>query len=154
MNNIATVKSTFSLTPSNLKEAMEFANIMAKSSIVPKSFYNKPADILIAVQMGAEVGLKPIQALQNIAIINGKPSVYGDALLALVQSNSAFEDIKEYYDEKLQGAVCVIKRKSQSEHTVIYTIEDAKKAQLWGNSGPWQQYPKRMLQMRARGFCA
>lgn len=135
MSNIEVVKeipvirkNVFSLAPNSLKEAMEFANIMAKSSIVPKGFYNKPADILIAVQMGAGVGLKPVQALQNIAIINGKPSVYGDALLALVQSNSTFEGIKEHYDEKLQGAVCVVKRKGQSEHTVIYTIEDAKKS--------------------------
>lgn len=154
MSNIAVVsqKNTFSLTPSSLEEAMKFAEIMAKSSIVPKGYQGKAADILVAVQMGAELGLKPIQALQNIAVINGKPAVYGDALLALVQANPAFEDIKEHFDEKLQASVCIVKRINQSEHTVIYSIEDAKKAGLWNKSGPWQQYPKRMLQMRARGF--
>jgi hypothetical protein len=154
MSNVAIIpqRNTFSLTPSSLEEAMKFAEIMAKSSIVPKGYQGKAADILVAVQMGAELGLKPIQALQNIAVINGKPSVYGDAMLALVQANSAFEDIKEHFDEKLQAAVCIVKRINQSEHTVIYSIEDAKKAGLWNKSGPWQQYPKRMLQMRARGF--
>lgn len=150
MSNIA-VKTTL-LTPSNLKEAMEYATIIANSAMVPKTYQGKAGDILVAVQMGAELGLKPIQALQNIAVINGKPSVYGDALLALVQAHPSFEDIKEWYDEKTNTAFCRVKRKNQTEHTVSFSIEDAKKAGLWGKSGPWTQYPKRMMQMRARGF--
>lgn len=150
MSNIA-VKSTL-LTPSNLKEAMEYATIIANSTMVPKAYQGKPGDILVAVQMGAELGLKPIQALQNIAVINSKPSVYGDALLALVQVHPSFEDIKEWFDEKANTAFCTVKRKNQSEHTASFSSEDAKKASLWGKSGPWTQYPKRMMQMRARGF--
>lgn len=150
MSNI-TVKTTL-LTPSNLKEAMEYATIIANSAMVPKTYQGKAGDILVAVQMGAELGLKPIQALQNIAVINGKPSVYGDALLALVQAHPSFEDIKEWYDDKTNTAFCTVKRKNQTEHTVSFSIEDAKKAGLWGKSGPWTQYPKRMMQMRARGF--
>jgi RecT family len=152
MSNIATVKSTFSLTPSNLKEAMEYAGIIANSTIVPKGYQGKAGDILVAVQMGAELGLKPIQALQNIAVINGKPSVYGDALLALVQAHPSFEDVQEAFDEKTNTATCTVKRKNQSEYTVSFSAEDARKAGLWGKVGPWTQYPKRMLQMRARGF--
>ena len=152
MSNIATIKNTFSLTPSNLKEAMEYAQIIANSTMVPKNYQGKPGDILVAVQMGAELGLKPIQALQNIAVINGKPSVYGDALLALVQAHPSFEDVKEAFDEKTNTATCMVKRKNQDEYTVSFSSEDAKKAGLWGKAGPWSQYPKRMLQMRARSF--
>lgn len=152
MKEIMLQTPTFSLTPRSLEEAMKFSEIMSKSSIVPKNYQGKTADILVAVQMGSEIGLKPMQSLQYIAVINGKPAIYGDALMALVQAHPQFEDIKEYFDEKLQAAVCTLKRINQSEHTVIYSIEDAKKANLWGKPGPWQQYPKRMLQMRARGF--
>jgi len=153
MNNIATTsKTTFSLTPTTLDEAMKYAEIMAKSSIVPKAYQGKPGDILLVVQMGAELGLKPIQALQNIAVINGKPAVYGDAMLALAQRTTGFDDIKESYDEKTQTASCTVKHKGQSDHTVTFSVDDAKKAGLWGKIGPWSQYPKRMLQMRARGF--
>lgn len=150
MSNIA-IRSTL-LTPSNLTEAMEYAKLIASSAIVPKAYQGKPSDILVAVQMGAELGLKPIQALQNIAVINSRPSVYGDALLALVQVHPSFEDIKEWFDEKTNTAFCTVKRKNQSEHTVSFSSEDAKKAGLWGKSGPWSLYPKRMMQMRARGF--
>jgi len=152
MTNIVGVKNTFSLTPSSLKEAMEYAQIIANSTMVPKNYQGKPGDILVAVQMGAELGLKPIQALQNIAVINGKPSVYGDALLALVQAHPSFEDVKEAFDEKTNTAFCSVKRKNQDEYTVSFSSEDAKKAGLWGKAGPWSQYPKRMLQMRARSF--
>ena len=152
MTNIVGVKNTFSLTPSSLKEAMEYAQIIANSTMVPKNYQGKPGDILVAVQMGAELGLKPIQALQNIAVINGRPSVYGDALLALVQAHPSFEDVKEAFDEKTNTAFCTVKRKNQDEYTVSFSSEDAKKAGLWGKAGPWSQYPKRMLQMRARSF--
>ena len=152
MANIVGVKNTFSLTPSSLKEAMEYAQIIANSTMVPKNYQGKPGDILVAVQMGAELGLKPIQALQNIAVINGRPSVYGDALLALVQAHPSFEDVKEAFDEKTNTAFCTVKRKNQDEYTVSFSSEDAKKAGLWGKAGPWSQYPKRMLQMRARSF--
>ena len=152
MTNIVGVKNTFSLTPSSLKEAMEYAQIIANSTMVPKNYQGKPGDILVAVQMGAELGLKPIQALQNIAVINGRPSVYGDALLALVQAHPSFEDVKEAFDEKTNTAFCTVKRKNQDEYTVSFSSEDAKKAGLWAKAGPWSQYPKRMLQMRARSF--
>ena len=152
MTNIVGVKNTFSLTPSSLKEAMEYAQIIANSTMVPKNYQGNPGDILVAVQMGAELGLKPIQALQNIAVINGRPSVYGDALLALVQAHPSFEDVKEAFDEKTNTAFCSVKRKNQDEYTVSFSSEDAKKAGLWGKAGPWSQYPKRMLQMRARSF--
>jgi hypothetical protein len=147
-----TTQSTFSLTPNNLQEAMQYSEILAKSTIVPKNYQNRSGDILVAIQMGAELGLKPIQSLQSIAVINGRPSVYGDGLLALVQAHASFEDIQESFDEEANAATCIIKRKNQSSYTVKYTKEDAEKAGLWGKIGPWKQYPKRMLQMRARGF--
>jgi len=143
---------TFSLTPKTLEEAMKYSEMLAKSQMVPKGYQGRAADILIAVQMGHELGLKPIQSLQNIAVINGKPSIYGDACLALVKIHPEFEDIKEYYDEPTQTAVCEIKRKGQTLHSTSFSVEDAKKAGLWNKPGPWTQYAKRMQQFRARGF--
>lgn len=152
MSNIVKTEA-FSLTPRNLDEAMKYAEMLAKSTIVPKGYQNKPSDVLIAVQMGQELGLKPIQALQNIAVINGKPNMYGDSCLALVKAHAAFEDIKEYYDDATETAHCELKRKGQSWHHTSFSKIDAQKAQLWGKPGPWTQYTKRMQQMRARGFC-
>jgi hypothetical protein len=141
--------------PQTMTEAIDFSNMLSKSTMVPKAYQNKPEDVLVAVQWGYELGLAPLQALQNIATINGKPSVYGDAAMALVQNSPVCEDVKEYFDGEGTSnpiAVCVAKRKNRTEVISKYSVEDAKRAGLWNKQGPWTQYPKRMLQMRARGF--
>jgi hypothetical protein len=136
-------------------EAMQFSEMLASSSMVPKAYQGKPNDVLVCVQWGYEMGLAPMQALQNIAVINGKPSVYGDAMMALVQSSPVCEDIEEYFEGEGTTnpvAVCVAKRKGRKPVITKFSVEDAKRAGLWGKGGPWTAYPKRMLQMRARGF--
>lgn len=141
--------------PVTLDEAMKFSEMLAKSSMVPRAYQGKAEDILVACQWGREIGLAPMQALQNIAVINGKPSVYGDAAMALVQASPVCEDIQESVEGEGTAnpvAICVAKRKGRAPVVVKFSVEDAKRAGLWGKQGPWQAYPKRMLQMRARGF--
>lgn len=150
MSNITVSKQKFSLVPTSFAEAMEFSKVIATSDLAPKDFKNKPGNIIVAIQMGNEIGLNPMQALQNISIINGRPCVWGDAALALVQASPNFENIQETVDDN--QAVCIIKRRDQTEHTEIFTKQDAINAGLWNKVGPWKQYPKRMMQMRARGF--
>ena len=153
MNAIAkTGGAGFSLQPKNVTEAMQMAEMLSKSQMIPKNYQNKPQDTLVAMMMGSELGLHPIQALQNIAVINGKPSIYGDAMLALVQNHSAFGGIQESFDEAAQVATCIVWRKNGEKHTVTFSQTDAKQAGLWGKPGPWTQYPKRMMTFRARGF--
>jgi len=153
MNAIAkTGGAGFSLQPQNVTEAMQMAEMLSKSQMIPKNYQNKPQDTLVAMMMGSELGLHPIQALQNIAVINGKPSIYGDAMLALVQNHSAFGGIQESFDEAAQVATCIVWRKSGEKHTVTFSQADAKQAGLWAKAGPWTQYPKRMMTFRARGF--
>jgi hypothetical protein len=141
--------------PTNLTEAIQFSDMLASSNMVPKQYQGKPQDILVCVQWGFELGLAPMQALQNISVINGKPSVFGDAAMALVQSSSVCEDVEEFFENEGSPnpvAVCVAKRKGRKPVIAKFSVEDAKRAGLWGKQGPWSAYPKRMMQMRARGF--
>jgi len=144
-----------SFAPTTLSEAISFSEMLAASSMIPKQFQGKPEDVLVCVQWGCEIGLAPLQALQNIAVVNGKPSIYGDAAMALVQASSVCEDVEEYFEGEGTPnpvAVCVARRKGRKAVTVRFGIDDAKRAGLWGKQGPWSMYPKRMMQMRARGF--
>ena len=141
--------------PATITEAIQFSEMLASSQMVPKQYQGKPQDILVCVQWGYEMGLAPMQALQNIAVINGKPSVYGDAALALVQASPVCEGIDESIENEGTSnpvAVCIARRKGRNPVIARFSVEDAKRAGLWGKQGPWQAYPKRMLQMRARGF--
>lgn len=143
-------QSGFGLVPQSMGEAMQLAEMLASSELVPRDYQRKPGNILVAVQWGAEVGLKPLQALQNIAVINGRPALWGDAVVALVRGSG----LLEYLQETSEGdkAVCRIKRKGQPEEVRTFSQADAKAAGLAGKSGPWSQYPARMRQMRARAF--
>jgi len=134
---------------------MNIAEVLSKSTMIPKNLIGKPSDILIAMEMGNQLGIPYMQALQDIAVINGKPVMWGDGLLAVVQGHPQYEwIIEEPVLEKAEivGYKCTVKRKNHPEHTTVFTREDAKKASLWGKQGPWSQYPARMMQMRARGY--
>jgi len=143
------------LALASFDDAFRFSQMVSKSEFAPKDFRGKPESCMLAIQAGSEVGLSPMQSLQSIAVINGRPTIWGDAAMALVQSSPVCEYIKEYVegDGDALVAVCEAKRRGYPSPTVVrFSVADAKKAGLWGKSGPWQQYPARMLTLRARGF--
>lgn len=152
-NAVAAVEpqQTFDLSPRTFEQALTFANHLADSDLVPKDFKGRPGNCLIAMQWGAEIGLKPLQAMQNLAVINGRPSLWGDAVIALVRASPLCEYVIEEDDGKT--ATCRTKRRgAPSEQVQTFSVEDAQKAGLLGKSGPWTQYPARMRKMRARAF--
>jgi hypothetical protein len=139
--------------PSNIGEAMQLADILAKSDWVPKEHRGKPGNVLVCMQFAEELGMPILAALQNVAVINGKPSIWGDMALALVRKHPDCEGVVETFDAQTKTARCEVRRRGQPEPIVAeFSIEDAKRAGLAGKAGPWKQYPQRMLQMRARGF--
>lgn len=146
----STAPAMFDLSPKSLDEAMRFAELISKSGIIPKDYQDKPGNILVAIQWGMEIGLKPLQAMQNIAVINGRPSLWGDSVIALVRSSP----LCEYVIETSEGdtAVCRVKRRGEQEQVRTFSDVDAKAAGLLGKTGPWSQYKSRMRQMRARAF--
>lgn len=145
------------LAPKTLEEVWRIATIIAQSDLAPKDYRNKPGNVFVAVEMGMELGIPIMQAVQNIAVINGRPAIWGDLGLALVEASGLLVDHEESY-EGTPGqpdftAVCVMQRRGRKPRRVEFSMNDAKTAGLAGKDGPWKQYPKRMLQMRARWFC-
>lgn len=175
------------LLPRSLKEALQLASLLSKSKLVPKGFENQEA-CLVGILYGMEVGLSPVAALQRMAIIDGRPTIWGDAALALVEASGLLMKIEERienlesktderssdwpHDGKASGtghqrpdqsddrpstktrtAICQVLRSGRSEPIIrSFSVEDAKRAGLWQKSGPWTDYPDRMLIMRARAF--
>lgn len=140
------------LEPMNLKEAWEFAEIVAKSELAPKDYRGKPANIIVAIQFGKELGIPPMQALQGISVINGRPGLWGDLMWAIVTSHPEFMEAEEVTTE--QQSTVKLTRKGRKPVTESFTLEDAKRAGLLGKDSPWKTYPKRMLMWRARTFAA
>jgi hypothetical protein len=152
---ISTQRASTGLALATFDDAYRFAKMVSASEFAPKDFKGKPESCLLAIQHGSEVGLSPMQSLQSIAVINGRPTIWGDAALALVQSSPVCEYVREYIegDGDAMTAVCEAKRRGYPAPTVSrFSMADAKRAGLAGKSGPWSQYPGRMLALRARGF--
>jgi len=143
----------------SFEDMWRFATAVSKTPFVPKGM-EKPETIMVAVQMGLELGISPMQALQNIAVINGKPSIYGDLAKGLVMASGLCESFKEWYEspprekgaEDNRTAVCEVKRVGMEPLRREFSIADAKRAKLWGKAGPWTDYPARMLRWRAVGW--
>lgn len=147
----------------SVSDLQSFAAHVVASGLAPAQF-KKAEQVFIAVQLGFEIGLSPMQALNSIAVINGRPTLYGDALPALAWASGVLEEFREWIGSDAdQGAkpkdiddttaYCLTRRKGQTEPRVTkFSVAMAKRAGLWGKSGPWSQYPQRMLQMRARSW--
>lgn len=139
----------------SIEDAFRFAKAICESGFAPKGM-EKPESILVAIQLGAELGLTPMAALQNTAVINGRPTIYGDAALALVRSSGLLISYKEEIvgegaTDSFGFRVTAV-RKGDQTTVETFTVGDAKRAKLWGKAGPWTDYPQRMLRFRARGY--
>lgn len=137
-----------------LEDAYRFSNAVVASGFAPKGM-DRPESVLVAIQLGLEIGLTPMAAMQNIGVINGRPGIYGDAALALVRSSGLLDSYEQAYTGEGDNLVCSVTVKRKGDPVAItseFGVADAKAAGLWGKQGPWSQYPRRMLLFRARGF--
>ncbi|KQW79752.1 hypothetical protein [Brevundimonas sp. Root1279] len=140
------------LVPQSLDEAFRVSQAIASSGLAPRGL-DKPEQIMVAIMAGAELGLAPFQALQSFAVVNGRPTLWGDGLMAVARAQGikAHETIEGEGDDMI--AYCTVVRPDTGEQIDRqFSVADARKAGLWNKTGPWQQYPRRMLQMRARAW--
>jgi hypothetical protein len=150
------------------EEIWRMATILANSELVPKAYRGKKEDIFAAIEFGAEHDMKPMQSLQSVAVIGGRPALWGDGLLAVVVASKVYRDHHEYFEvdgstrehltdgdlrnESTTAVATFLRRGVDTPKTGRFSIADAKRAGLLAKEGPWSLFPKRMLQMRARAF--
>lgn len=142
------------VVPQSLEEVYRLASAVCKAGMAPKGL-DTPEKATVAILHGLEIGLTPMSALQRIAVVNGRPTIWGDAAIGLVRGSGLCEFVRETMTGagEQRAAKCEAKRRGEPEPvTRTFSVADAKKAGLWGKAGPWQQFPDRMLQLRARAF--
>ena len=104
---------------------------------------------------GAQMGMKPIQALNGIAMINGHPTLHSDSIPCIVMASGLVTGMKYIFQGEEDNMSCTfyVKRKGIEEYQEwTYSMEDAKKAGLLNNT-TWKAHPKKMLFNRARSWC-
>jgi hypothetical protein len=132
------------LTPAEV--SWKTSQRIANTPFVPTAFRGKPESVFAAVLYGEELGLGPMQSLNSIHVIEGKPSMAPELMRALVFKAGHRIDVKVCMNDEviLYGR----RADSGSEATVKWTMKDAQNAGLAGR-GAWKTYPRAMLLARA-----
>lgn len=123
---------------------------LANASCLPKSLRGKPADLLMTVMAGRELGIGTIASLRGIYIVEGKVTLSADLMAALVQRSGLCE---QWHVLELTPTTCTVasRRVGDTDKAIrktTWTIEMARTAGLTGKD-PWKKYPHRMLKARA-----
>lgn len=137
-----------------MAELAAFSKQIHESQLAPRGL-DTPQKIFAAVQLGFELGISPMQAISNIAVVNGRASLMGDLALALVRGSRLCNYItSEVVGEGESRGVRIksFRKDDSTERFTVFTVADAKRAGLWAKAGVWSQYPQRMLYYRALGF--
>lgn len=192
LNGFATGATVMPVVPRSLAEVAMVAAAMMKVGLVPDGYEASGASederhdktkarLMIGIMKGAEIGLPPIAALSAIAMIDNRPTIWGDGAMALVQRSGVVLKIESGFQSMPEGeggaapdrgggrpqrprltdfpqtltAVYRIWRKGQDiPYEGRFSVQDAMRAHLWGNAHRrvWLEYPKRMLMARARAY--
>lgn len=140
--------------PQTFNEQMRFAEVISQAKgMLPRAYEGNPANVLVAIQYGASLGIEPMAALQNIDVIQGTPTLSAKAVAAMVRANGHKLWVSE--DEQNMSATCTIVRNDDKEHPVTVTRDKAW-AQRMGllTKDNYKKQPTTMLMWRAVTACA
>jgi hypothetical protein len=182
MSNVVALKAGSPLSaiyPQSVEEVYRLATMALKAGMLKrqKSGYGDNAveesdEAVLArgtmiIMQGMELGVPPMQAVQLLAMINGRITAHSEAVPGLLFAHGF--KIKETWSgtEMTDDWTCHIEltRPNGEKHVGTFSVKDAKQAGLWDqhptktsygktkpNDAAWYRYPKRMLKARALGF--
>jgi hypothetical protein len=173
--------TVMAVVPRSIEEIWRVSKMVVVGGLAPQSLVGygdkaKTGDdavsaVSIAIMFGAELGLPPMAALRSMAVINGRPALYGDGLVSVVRRSGRAEYIRMGFDASKNAGYCEARRIDTGEELrVEFSEADARQAGLWSdqakvkrngrngsyetdNDSSWYRHPKRMMQWRATGFC-
>lgn len=120
----------------------QMAEAIAKSGL----FGMKDTNSVLALMAVAQAeGMHPATAARDFHIIQGRPALKADAMLARFQNAGGKVEWKDYTDEKVTG---VFSHPNGGELAVTWTIEQASKIGLVKPGSGWQKFPRAMLRSR------
>lgn len=138
----------FSYITAGLQERADYIARLAPSTILPTAYRGNAANAFVAAETGAALGLEPLQALASIAVINGRATLSSDLMAAVIRRAGHTLRIVENSPESVTATLIRADDKT-FKFEVTWDKDKAVKAGLWGQKGPWSQYPTQMLRARA-----
>lgn len=143
---------------SSIDDLLRMATVIVGSGLAPQG--DTPQKVAVKIQLGLELGLPPMASLTKIAVINGRPGIFGDAGKALVLGSGLQEAAPRVVWSGEPGQddwTCDVwlKRKGVAgEFHGSFSVAQAKRAKLWTKTGPWTDHPGRQIEWRAWWWAA
>ena len=150
---------------SNLEEVVTLSKGLAVSGLVPDTLRGKPNDVAVILLYGAELGLTPMQAIQGIYVVKGRPMLSAQTWGTKIRQ--AGHKLVILNSTRTEATVCITRGDDRTQHVETFTIEDAVAAGLCklidgkvisrgskGDALPWEAYTRTMLRNRAITHCA
>jgi hypothetical protein len=135
----------------SVPDRMQYAQALSGSGLLPEAYRGKPANVLVALEYGAALGIPPMVSIQQVHVVQGRPVASAQLIGALVRK--AGHRLRVFGDAT--KARCEITRADDPDFTFVaeWTIERARDAKLTGKE-TWRAYPANMLKARAITECA
>lgn len=130
-----------------LAAKIDYAKHLAEAGMVPAAYKKQPANILVAIEMGEALGIKPIVAMNEINVISGTPAPSASLMASLARA--AGHKLRAWNDSPT-SAVCEIIRADDPDftHTAKWDEKKARAVGLW-DRGHWKKDAETMLRWRA-----
>lgn len=140
----------------NMAETMKMAEMLAKSTIIPVTYQRRPENCFVALDMASRTGLSPLVVMQNLYVIQGKPSWAGSAIASMLNASVKFEDVELVYvgEKNTDSWGAYVQAKNRKSGKTLkggtVTIRTAKQEGWFEKSGSkWKTMPEIMLAYRA-----
>lgn len=140
----------------SFEKLMDMATMLAKSTIVPLTYQNRPENTFVALDMASRMGVSPMVVMQNLHIIQGKPSWSGQAMASMIRNSAEFRNVEVTYvgqpNTDTWGAYVSAEKVATGKIIKggTVTIAIAKREGWFQKSGSkWQTMPELMLAYRA-----
>lgn len=128
-------------------DRLQHAQAVAQSTLIPDGYRNQPANVLWAMDLADALGIPFPQVIQTMVVMRGRMTMSADIMAAVVRRAGHRLRIREHG----LSVTATLIRQDDPDYEFSATWDEAKARQagLWGQRGPWTQYPAQMLRSRA-----
>lgn len=128
-------------------DRLQHAQAVAQSSLIPDGYRNQPANVLWAMDLADALDVPFPQVMQTMVVMRGRMTMSADLMAAVVRRAGHKLRVRE----QGMSVTAALTRRDDPDYEFTATWDEAKARQagLWGQRGPWTQYPAQMLRSRA-----
>ena len=157
INMVASLENGIYSSSDTFKLAFQMAQGLSQSTLVPMAFQNNPSNCLIALEQSNRLNISPMAVMQNLYIVQGKPSFSSSFIIGLINASGKYDMELQFDEEEKDGkpyaCTCWTELNGRKVTGIKITMEMAEKeGWLRKNGSKWQTMPQVMLRYRAASF--